>query len=238
MADGTAMAQSLFAVPLGQHCLFSDFFSHAPNGFCCCRFQRHTSRHTRHMPSIQHPHKELILGGQRSGKSARAEQLAAQWLAQSPTHRALFLATAQAHDDEMRQRIIRHQQDRALRLPGIQTIEGADVAAQLLAHSHADTAIVLDCLTLWLTQLHMPWQAPPTTPQQTEARTDALLHAIASSQARLFIVSNEIGLGVIAPAPETRRFVDALGRLNQRVAAVCSHVTFMAAGLPLPLKHP
>ena len=190
------------------------------------------------MPSIQHPHKELILGGQRSGKSARAEQLAAQWLAQSPTHHALFLATAQAHDDEMRQRIIRHQQDRALRLPGIQTIEGADVAAQLLAHSHADTAIVLDCLTLWLTQLHMPWQAPPTTPQQTEARTDALLHAIASSQARLFIVSNEIGLGVIAPAPETRRFVDALGRLNQRVAAVCSHVTFMAAGLPLPLKHP
>ena len=138
----------------------------------------------------------------------------------------------------MRQRIIRHQQDRALRLPGIQTIEDADVAAQLLAHCHANTAIVLDCLTLWLTQLHMPWQAPPATPQQAETRTDALLHAIGSSQARLFIVSNEIGLGVIAPAPETRRFVDALGRLNQRVAAVCSHVTFMAAGLPLPLKHP
>ena len=192
----------------------------------------------RRMPIFRTPHKELILGGQRSGKSARAELLAAQWLAQSPKRRAVFLATAQAHDEEMRQRIARHQQDRAQRLPGMQTIESTDIAAQLLAHSHADTAIVVDCLTLWLTHLLMPWQSPPATAEEAAASSDALLRTIAHTQASLFIVSNEIGLGVIAPAPETRRFVDALGRLNQRVAAACSHVTFMAAGLPLSLKHP
>lgn len=180
--------------------------------------------------------KELILGGQRSGKSARAEQLTAQWLARQPTHRAVFLATAQAHDDEMRQRISRHQQDRAQRLPGIQTIENTDVAAVLLSHSHADTAIVVDCLTLWLTHLHMPWQAPPASEAEQAKRTDALLHAITHCRASLFIVSNEVGLGLVAPTPETRRFVDALGLLNQRVAAACNHVTFMAAGLPLTLK--
>lgn len=183
------------------------------------------------------PSKELILGGQRSGKSARAEQLTAQWLARLPTNRAVFLATAQAHDEEMRQRISRHQQDRAQRLPGIQTIESTDVAAELLAHSHADTAIVVDCLTLWLTHLHMPWQAAPATAEEQTKRTDALLHAITHCRSSLFIVSNEVGLGVVAPTPETRRFVDALGLLNQRVAAACNQVTFMAAGLPLTLKH-
>ena len=180
--------------------------------------------------------KELILGGQRSGKSARAEQLAGHWLARSPTHRAVFLATAQAYDDEMRQRIARHQRERAMRLPGILTIESADVAAVLQVHSRADTAIVLDCLTLWLTRLLMPWQGPPATPEQADVHIERLLQAVASYPASLFIVSNEIGLGVVGPTPETRRFVDTLGRLNQRMAAVCSHVTFMAAGLPLALK--
>ena len=184
------------------------------------------------------PHKELILGGQRSGKSARAEQLASRWLALAPTHRVVFLATAQAYDDEMRQRILNHQRERALRLPGIQTIESADVTAPLQAHNRPETAIVVDCLTLWLTRRLMPWQGPAATPAETNADVENLLHAVTHCQASLFIVSNEIGLGVVGPTPETRQFVDALGRLNQRVAAACNHVTFMAAGLPLPLKQP
>lgn len=183
-------------------------------------------------------HKELILGGQRSGKSARAERLAAEWLDRSPTHRAVYVATAQAHDEEMRLRIAHHQQDRAQRAPGMLTVESTDLAAQLNAHSHIGTAIVIDCLTLWLTHLLMPWQGATAPATEVASRTNALLQAICDCQAHLFIVSNEIGLGVIAPAPETRQFVDAIGRLNQRVAAACSHVTFMAAGLPLPLKHP
>lgn len=184
------------------------------------------------------PHKELILGGQRSGKSARAERLAAEWLSRSPAHRAVYVATAQAHDEEMRLRIARHQQDRARRAPGMLTVESTDLGAQLNTHSRTGTAIVVDCLTLWLTSLLMPWQGTATPAAEAASRTDTLLQAICDCQAHLFIVSNEIGLGVIAPAPETRQFVDAIGQLNQRVAAVCSHVTFMAAGLPLPLKHP
>ncbi|MDO5654014.1 MAG: bifunctional adenosylcobinamide kinase/adenosylcobinamide-phosphate guanylyltransferase [Brachymonas sp.] len=181
-------------------------------------------------------HKELILGGQRSGKTRRAEAQVAQWLQQSVNHRAVYVATAYAHDEEMRQRIARHQQDRAARVPRMQTVESTAIATVLQTHSQADTAIVVDCLTLWLTHWLMPWQTAPATQDAVAAHTETLLRAIADTQAQLFIVSNEIGLGVVAADPATRAFVDALGLLNQRVAAVCNHVTLMAAGLPLALK--
>ncbi|MDD2713292.1 MAG: bifunctional adenosylcobinamide kinase/adenosylcobinamide-phosphate guanylyltransferase [Simplicispira sp.] len=100
---------------------------------------------------------ELILGGQKSGKSRRAELLAQGWLAQSPQHRALLIATAQPWDDEMRARIHRHQRDRAERVPGMATLEEPhDLAAALARHSRPDTLIVVDCLTLWLTHWLMP----------------------------------------------------------------------------------
>ncbi|MBK6567365.1 bifunctional adenosylcobinamide kinase/adenosylcobinamide-phosphate guanylyltransferase [Candidatus Aalborgicola defluviihabitans] len=101
---------------------------------------------------------ELILGGQKSGKSRRAEALAQQWLAASPTHRAVLIATAQPWDAEMRQRIARHQQDRAERVPGMATVEEPMALAEAIAqHSRPDTLVVVDCLTLWLTNLRMPW---------------------------------------------------------------------------------
>ena len=104
-----------------------------------------------------HEHSELILGGQRSGKSARAETLAQQWLAAAPGHRAVFIATAQPWDDEMRERIARHQQDRAMRLPGMATVEEPLALAQAIAqHSNPQTLLVVDCLTLWLTNCLMP----------------------------------------------------------------------------------
>ena len=100
---------------------------------------------------------ELILGGQKSGKSRRAELLAQGWLAQSTDHRAVLIATAQRWDDEMRQRIARHQGDRAARVPGMATVEEAlDVAAALRQHSTPQTLVVVDCLTLWLTNWTMP----------------------------------------------------------------------------------
>src|ERR1700712_638950 len=103
---------------------------------------------------------EFILGGQKSGKSRRAEQLAADWLASAPNHRAGLVATAQAHDDEMRARIRRHQQDRAIRVPGMTTVEEPVALAQaIVSHSAPDTMVVVDCLTLWLTQLLVPY--PP-----------------------------------------------------------------------------
>jgi len=185
---------------------------------------------------------ELILGGQKSGKSRRAELLARQWLAQSADHRAVLIATAQPWDDEMRQRIARHQTDRAARVPGMQTVEEPLALAEAIqAHSTAQTLVVVDCLTLWLTNLLMPADAAyceenrPPAPVEP-AQKAPLLIAIAQAAGPVVLVGNEIGLGVIPMGREVRAFVDALGRLNQDVAAACQRVTLMAAGLPLTLK--
>ncbi|WP_395057594.1 bifunctional adenosylcobinamide kinase/adenosylcobinamide-phosphate guanylyltransferase [Polaromonas sp.] len=186
------------------------------------------------------PRSEFILGGQRSGKSRRAELLARDWLAQSAQHRALLIATAQPWDDEMRERIKRHQQDRAQRVPGMTTVEEPLHLAQAITqHSTAQTLLVVDCLTLWLTNLLMP--AENSEPNQAPAlsapaQAAMLLVAIEAAPGPLVLVGNEIGLGVIPLGRETRAFVDALGRLNQDVAQACQRVTLMAAGLPLTLK--
>ena len=196
---------------------------------------------------------ELILGGQRSGKSRRAEALAQRWLAESPLHRAVLIATAQPWDDEMRTRIAHHQRDRAERVPGMRTVEEPLALGTALAqHSDPQTLVVVDCLTLWLTNLLMPHEPVKEQPGNAEnnleyesnkalaqdltAQAAMLLIAIKKAAGPVVLVGNEIGLGVIPLGRETRAFVDALGRLNQDVAAVCERVTFMAAGLPLVLK--
>lgn len=185
---------------------------------------------------------ELILGGQKSGKSRRAELLARDWLLQSPQHKAILIATAQPWDEEMRQRIMRHRQDRAERVPGLSTVEEPLLLAQTISRlSQPETLLVVDCLTLWLTNLLMPADA-----QNNESNTGVagdlinyvatLLVAIDEAAGPVVVVSNEIGLGVIPMGREVRAFVDALGRLNQDVAQVCGKVTLMAAGLPVSLK--
>lgn len=184
---------------------------------------------------------ELILGGQKSGKSRRAESLARDWLAQSSTHRAVFIATAQPWDDEMRLRIARHQVDRAARVPGMATVEEPlALAEKINGLSQADTLLVVDCLTLWLTNWLMPVE--PLVRSQGETTnsicepTAMLLDAIAKAPGPVVLVGNEIGMGVIPMGAEVRGFVDALGQLNQQVAQKCQRVTLMAAGLPLTLK--
>ena len=183
---------------------------------------------------------ELILGGQRSGKSRRAEMLARSWLAQSPGHQAVLIATGQPWDDEMRARIARHQMDRAERVPGMRTLEEPLALPEALARcSHPHTIVVVDCLTLWLTNQLMPAEndASKKPLRQQKRGLDAMLSgAIAKAAGPVILVGNEIGLGVIPMGRETRDFVDALGRLNQEVAAVCVRVTLMVAGLPLALK--
>ncbi len=187
---------------------------------------------------------ELILGGQKSGKSRRAELLARDWLAQSGEHRAVLIATGEVWDDEMRERIARHQRDRALRVPGLQTVEEPrDVAAAVARLSTAHTLVVVDCLTLWLTHWTMPVGAEGMNFEQKQAlaldwkaQAAMFLEAVRQSPGPVVLVGNEIGLGVIPLGREVRAFVDALGTLNQQVAQVCPRVTLMAAGLPLTLK--
>lgn len=183
---------------------------------------------------------ELILGGQKSGKSRRAELLARSWLAQSSTRQAVLIATAQPWDEEMRERIARHQHDRAGRVPGIRTVEEPLQLAQALTrHSRPDTLVVVDCLTLWLTNFLMPAgssEEKMSVVQDLKAQIAIFLRAIETAPGPVVLVGNEIGLGVIPLGRETRAFVDALGRLNQDVAQTCERVTLMAAGLPLTLK--
>lgn len=188
---------------------------------------------------------ELILGGQKSGKSRRAELLARQWLGQGADHRAVLIATAQAWDEEMRQRIARHQADRVQRVPGMVTVEESlQLAHAIDQHSRANTLVVVDCLTLWLTNCLMPAnQAEGQDIKQNGAlalveiaQAAPLLIAIAQAPGPVVLVGNEIGLGVIPLGAQVRTFVDALGKLNQDVAATCQRVTLMAAGLPLNLK--
>ncbi|EER61975.1 cobalbumin biosynthesis protein [Acidovorax delafieldii 2AN] len=189
---------------------------------------------------------ELILGGQKSGKSRRAELLARDWLAQAGDHRALLIATGEAWDDEMRERIARHQRDRAQRVPGLRTIEEPrDLAAAIARHSAAHTLVVVDCLTLWLTHWTMPVGAEGMNFEQKQAlaldwqaQAAMFLEAVRKSPGPVVLVGNEIGLGVIPMGREVRAFVDALGTLNQQVAQLCPRVTLMAAGLPLALKQP
>lgn len=182
--------------------------------------------------------RELILGGQRSGKSRRGEQLAAAWLSRSTEHRAVFIATALARDDEMRERIARHRSDRAERAPAMVTVEEPFALAEAIrTHSTPQTLVLVDCLTLWLTNLLMPVDGG-VDDAAVEPATTALVQEIGAASGPLVLVSNEIGLGVIPLGREVRAFVDALGRLNQEVAAACDRVTLMAAGLPLTLKEP
>lgn len=184
---------------------------------------------------------ELLLGGQRSGKSRRAEALAAAWLAAGSGREAVLVATARGLDAEMQDRIRRHQDDRAARLPALRTVEEPlHVGRAIDAHSSPATLVVVDCLTLWLSAWMVP--APDAAGAAVdpypfpEAALAALLAALAAARGPVVLVSNEIGLGVIPGEVLTRRFVDALGRLNQRVAQACSRVTLMVAGMPVCVK--
>ena len=175
---------------------------------------------------------ELVLGGQKSGKSRHAEMRAAQWLALAPQRRATLIATARADDAEMAQRIARHRSDRAQRVPQLLTVEEPlDLAAALARHSSPDTLVVVDCLTLWLSNHLFPLDSKPDA-----APVAALLAAVAGARGPLVFVSNEIGLGVIPMGAQVRAFVDALGLLHQQLAQHCAQVTLMVAGLPLAVK--
>lgn len=175
----------------------------------------------------------LILGGARSGKSRHAEALALQ--AEAAGDRIVYIATAWAGDEEMRSRIAEHRRRRSASWLSIE-LPDADfaLAATLRAQAHRNCCVLVDCLTLWLAQHLCP---PPGVPaRDVQAEVDALLEVLPGLSGRVILVSNEIGLGVMPMGADTRRTVDALGRLHQHLAERARRVTLMVAGLPLTLK--
>ncbi len=168
--------------------------------------------------------KELILGGMRSGKSRLAEQHA-----QQSGLPVTYIATATAQDDEMRARIAHHQASRPQHWQLAE--EPTALAAALQRHAAKDRCLLVDCLTLWLTNLLC---------LDDEARlrqeTAALLEVLPALPGQLILVSNETGMGVVPLGELTRRYCDEAGRLHQAVAARCDQVIMTVAGLPLILK--
>jgi adenosylcobinamide kinase/adenosylcobinamide-phosphate guanylyltransferase len=179
---------------------------------------------------------ELILGGARSGKSALAERRALEsGLA------VTYIATGQAGDAEMARRIAHHRSRRPPHWTLVE--EPLHLAATLVDHAAPDRCLLVDCLTLWLTNLLYAGSAARQAEAGEEVNcpllafeTAALLDALPQLPGRVILVSNEVGLGIVPLGAATRLYVDDAGRLNQAIARAAQRVTFVAAGLPLELK--
>ena len=167
----------------------------------------------------------LITGGARSGKSREALRLAEEF------PRRVFIATAEPFDDEMRDRIARHREERG---PGWRTIEAPlDLAGALRSVGDPEAAVVIDCLTVWLGNLmhrdeKMTDEAPPCAD---------LLHALTTAEnRRIILVTNETGMGIVPADALSRRFQDVAGRLNQQVAALADRVILTVCGIAMTIK--
>jgi adenosylcobinamide kinase/adenosylcobinamide-phosphate guanylyltransferase len=175
----------------------------------------------------------LILGGARSGKSTYAQNMALELGGPD----VLYLATAQAFDDEMRARIAAH---RAERPAGWRTLEAPSLHAAPLAEAAGPArGVLLDCLTLLASNAVLALGDEPTARQAeaaVEVEVSALLSAYRAGSATWIVVSNEVGMGLVPPYPLGRAYRDALGHANQRLAAAADRVLLMVAGLPLTVK--
>jgi adenosylcobinamide kinase/adenosylcobinamide-phosphate guanylyltransferase len=164
----------------------------------------------------------FVIGGARSGKSRHA-----QHQAEILDLRRIFVATAQPFDDEMRDRIARHRTERG---EGWTTIEAPiDVPGAIIANASPDAVVLVDCLTLWTSNLLL-------ADHDIGAAREKLVDAIKAARGPVILVANEVGLGIVPDNALARRFRDEAGIINQQVAAVADEVVFLAAGLPMRLK--
>ena len=178
-------------------------------------------------PSL--PHLTLVLGGARSGKSRHAEALI-----EGRATDAVYLATAEVRDGEMAERIARHRARRAAVPAAIRwrTVEEPLALARcLLGLARPDCPILVDCLTLWLSNLMLAGR-------DVAAETTGLVASVPLLAGPVVLVANEVGLGIVPDNALARAFRDHAGLLNQSLAAIADHVVFLAAGLPLVLKQP
>lgn len=164
----------------------------------------------------------LVLGGARSGKSSYALQRAE---ATDGPH--VFIATAEIFDDEMHDRIARHREERG---PHWTTVEAPlDIINAILARRGQGGVLLIDCLTLWTSNLML-------AKHDIEQATQALCDALSGHDAHVILVANEVGLGIVPENRLARAFRDAAGRMNQAIARTVDEVIFVAAGLPMQLK--
>lgn len=169
--------------------------------------------------------KELILGGARSGKSHYAETCATE-----SGLDVVYVATAQALDDEMQQRIKHHQQQRPAHWQLIE--EPLNLVSTLKDNANNNTCILVDCLTLWLSNQLCSEEYKI----QLQENINNLINILPELPGRIIFVSNEVSMGIIPMGEISRQFVDEAGRLHQRLAAVCDKVTLMVAGIPSHIK--
>lgn len=170
--------------------------------------------------------KHLVLGGVKSGKSRRAEALAREW-SEKNLGEVVYIATARAYDDEFGERIKYHQAQRPAHW---KTLEVPLEVAQMLNHySGTQCCVLLECLTLWLSNILCD-------DLDLKDHIQQLCDAIESYEGELIVVSNETGMGIIPENALARRFGDEAGMLHQRLATLCDDVTLVVAGLPLSLK--
>lgn len=169
----------------------------------------------------------LILGGVRSGKSSYAQQLAS-----GLGNRILFLATAEAGDEEMKRRIARHKSSRPESWRTVE--EPLDIAGALRKNTaHAD-AVIIDCITVWLSNMLM--HDEKLSEESMLAGIDGLINAYEKDYATYIVVSGEVGMGIVPEHPLGRVFRDYLGLANQRLAGIADRVVLMVAGIPMDLK--
>ena len=182
-------------------------------------------------------HSHLILGGARSGKSRFAEACA-QEIASSNHYQLHYVATATACDKEMQQRIAHHQALRQQQTDIVQWHEHecpTQLAKLLLTFTPQDV-VLIDCLTLWLNNLIFEL-TEPVDENLLKQQVEQFVSAVKQCDAQLLLVANEVGLGVIPMGEISRLFVDHAGWLNQKLASIVNQVSFIAAGLAMPLKN-
>ena len=168
---------------------------------------------------------DFILGGARSGKSALAEQRAQAFIDKN----MIYIATAQAHDSEMKDRIAHHRQGRSEDWTVVE--EPLKLHQAIKKYDDSSNIILVDCLTLWMSNLLMLdcWDI-------AKAHIDELMAGLPHLKADIILVSNETGLGVVPIGQLTRQFVDESGRLHQQIGKIADRVTFCVAGFPMILK--
>lgn len=177
----------------------------------------------------------LVFGGARSGKSAYAETLAA-----SSGKPVVYIATAQARDGEMNARIAQHRQRRDATWTTVE--ETLSLGDAIERHGKHGQTVLVDCLTLWLSnllfseQIEYPDIGLIEPPERYRTERERFLQALEQASGDVILVSNEVGMGITPQGAISRWFVDEAGRLNQAAAACCEQVFFVAAGLPLKLK--